>query len=285
MAEPEAIVTPIEPAVTTSVSADPTVIVDNVHITYRVHGSGGSSSSVPGTNAVAALRRIVSRRKGPGPGVQYIKAVRGMSLVAHKGEAVALIGRNGCGKSTILKGIAGLLPPTKGRVYTSAQPSLLGVGAALVPSLTGERNVILGSLALGLTPDEAKERMDDIVDFAGIGDFISLPMSTYSSGMGARLRFAIAASVSHEILLIDEALATGDADFYRRSAERIRELRDQAGTVFLVSHSTKVVRDTCTRAIWIEQGKIVMDGGVNEVIKAYEKDVETNTGRQAGAAR
>ncbi|MCX6461570.1 MAG: ATP-binding cassette domain-containing protein [Actinobacteria bacterium] len=259
-------------------------MVDDVHITYRVHGSGGASS-IPGTNAVAALRRIATRRKGPGPGVQYIKAVRGMSFVAHKGEAVALIGRNGCGKSTILKGIAGLLPPTKGRVYTSAQPSLLGVGAALVPSLTGERNVILGSLALGLTPEEAKERMDDVVEFAGIGDFISLPMSTYSSGMGARLRFAIAASVSHEILLIDEALATGDADFYRRSSERIRELRDQAGTVFLVSHSTKVVRDTCTRAIWIEQGKIVMDGEVNEVIKAYEKDVETNTGRQAGAAR
>jgi teichoic acid transport system ATP-binding protein len=269
--------------------ASPTVIVDDVHVTYRVQGVGGGSVT-PGSDAVSALRRII--RRGPAPGVQYIKAVRGVSFVAREGDAIGLIGRNGSGKSTLLQAIAGLLPTASGRIYTSAQPSLLGVNAALLPQLTGERNIELGSLAMGLTPDEAAARRDAIVDFAGIGDFVAYPMSTYSSGMGARLRFAIAASVTHEILLIDEALATGDAEFQRKSQERIMELRDQAGTVFLVTHSSQIVRETCNRAIWLEQGKVLMDGDVNTVVDAYDADVSSavskaakgGPGRQAGAA-
>ncbi len=123
--------------------------------------------------------------------------------------------------------------------------------------LTGERNVVLGGLAMGMTREEVKERYQEIVDFSGInekGDFISLPMRTYSSGMGARLRFSIAAAKSHEVLLIDEALATGDAAFRRRSQKRIDELRAQAGTVFLVSHSNSTIRETCDRALWLEAG-------------------------------
>ncbi len=263
---------------------DPTVIVDDVFITYRVQGNGGGKASVPGVAVAQAVKRRLTGKGGAGPGIQYVKAVRGVSFVAHKGEAIGLIGRNGSGKSTILKGIAGLLPPTRGRVYTSAQPALLSVGGALVNTLTGERNIRLGALALGMSPEEADVRVEEIADFAGIGRFISMPMTTYSSGMKARLRFAIAASVTHDILLIDEALATGDADFKARSSRRIRELRDHAGTVFLVSHSTGVVRETCQRAIWMEQGKIVMDGDAETVIKEYEKDMNSHHGRQAGAA-
>jgi teichoic acid transport system ATP-binding protein len=236
---------------------------------------------------VAALRRIV--RRGPAPGVQYIKAVRGVSFVAYEGDAVGLIGRNGSGKSTLLAAIAGLLPAQKGTIYTSAQPALLGVNAALLPQLSGERNIELGSLAMGLTPAQAAERRDAIVEFAGIGNFVSLPMRTYSSGMSARLRFAIAASVNHDILLIDEALGTGDAEFQRKSQKRIEELRAEAGTVFLVTHSSQVVRETCNRAIWLEQGKIIMDGDVTTVVDAYDADVNKamaeGSDRQAGAAR
>ena len=269
--------------------APPTVIVDDVHVTYRVQGVGGKTAA-PGNDAVSALRRII--RRGPTPGVQYIKAVRGVSFVAREGDAIGLIGRNGSGKSTLLQAVAGLLPIADGRVYTSAQPSLLGVNAALLAQLTGERNIELGSLAMGLSPDEAASRRDAIVEFAGIGDFVGYPMSTYSSGMGARLRFAIAASVTHEILLIDEALATGDAEFQRKSQARIMELREQAGTVFLVTHSSQIVRETCNRAIWLEQGKILMDGEVNAVVDAYDADVSSavsqqakgGPGRQAGAA-
>ena len=131
----------------------------------------------------------------------------------------------------------------------------------MMGAMTGEQNIVLGCLAIGMTPAEIDAEYDSICDFAGIGDFVNLPMNTYSSGMGARLRFAIAAARVPEILLIDEALATGDAQFRRRSEERIAELRGQAGTVFLVSHGLGVIRDTCTRAIWLEKGRIVLDGG------------------------
>ena len=164
-----------------------------------------------------------------------------MSFAAYEGEAIGLIGSNGSGKSTLLRAIAGLLPPASGAVYTKRQPSLLGVNAALLNDLSGERNVMLGCLAMGMRRAEAKARVQEIIEFSGInerGDFASLPMRTYSSGMSARLRFAIAAAKNHDVLLIDEALATGDAKFRRRSEERVHELRAGAGTVFLVSHSS-----------------------------------------------
>jgi teichoic acid transport system ATP-binding protein len=162
------------------------------------------------------------------------------------------------------------MPPATGEIYTQGQPSLLGVGAALMNDMTGERNIELGCLAMGMTPEEVREHYQSIVDFADIGDFIKLPMSTYSSGMSARLRFAIAAAKVHEILLIDEALATGDAQFRRKSEQRIRELCEQAGTIFLVSHGLQVIRDTCNRVVWLEKGLVVMDGPVDEVVDAYE---------------
>ncbi|WP_392676186.1 ABC transporter ATP-binding protein [Streptomyces sp. LN785] len=245
----------------------PTVVVDDVHITYKVNGARTGKGS-----ATSALSRIASRRQAPG--VREVHAVKGVSFAAYKGEAIGLIGSNGSGKSTLLKAIAGLLPPSRGQVHTQGQPSLLGVNAALMSDLTGERNVILGGLAMGMSRDEIRERYEQIVSFSGInekGDFITLPMRTYSSGMGARLRFSIAAAKSHDVLLIDEALSTGDAKFQRRSKERIMELRKEAGTVFLVSHSNKSITETCDRAIWLEAGTLRMDGPAKQVVAAYEK--------------
>ncbi|MER5884837.1 ABC transporter ATP-binding protein [Streptomyces sp. NPDC001941] len=249
----------------------PTVIADDVHIVYRVHGGSGGKGS-----ATAALSRIVRRDKtGESRGVRKVHAVRGVSFTAYKGEAIGLIGTNGSGKSTLLRAIAGLLPTESGRVYTDGQPSLLGVNAALMNDLTGERNVILGGLAMGMSREEIRERYQGIVDFSGInekGDFITLPMRTYSSGMAARLRFSIAAAKDHDVLMIDEALATGDRRFAIRSEARIRELRQEAGTVFLVSHSNKSIKDTCNRVLWLEKGELLMDGPTDEVLKAYERE-------------
>ncbi len=245
----------------------PTVICDDVHIVYRVHGAGSGKGS-----ATAALSRIVTRKASPS--VRIVHAVRGVSFVAYRGEAVGLIGSNGSGKSTILRTIAGLLPAESGRVYTDGQPSLLGVNAALMNDLTGERNVILGGLAMGMSKEEIRSKYQSIVDFSGIkekGDFISLPMRTYSSGMAARLRFSIAAAKRHDVLMIDEALATGDRSFQRRSEARIRELRKEAGTVFLVSHNNNSIRDTCDRVLWLEKGELWMDGPTEEVLSAYEE--------------
>jgi teichoic acid transport system ATP-binding protein len=144
----------------------------------------------------------------------------------------------------------------------------------MMNDLTGERNVILGCLAMGMSRKEARDGYDGIMEFSGINDrddFGSLPMRTYSSGMAARLRFSIASVKAHDVLLIDEALATGDARFRKRSEDRIRELRREAGTVFLVSHSDSAIRDTCDRTIWLESGVIRQDGPTEEVLAAYQE--------------
>ena len=246
----------------------PTVIADNAHIIYRIIGAAAAGANTP----VASFKRIVTRQKNQA--IREVHAVKGVSFVAYRGEAIGLIGSNGSGKSTLLRAIAGLLPVERGgAIYAAGQPSLLGVNAALMNDLSGERNVELGCLAMGMTPAQVREQTAGIIEFSGInerGDFSSLPMKTYSSGMAARLRFAIAAAKKHDVLLIDEALATGDAKFRKRSEQRVRDLREEAGTVFLVSHSEQSIRDTCERSLWIESGELRADGPTEDVLKEYE---------------
>jgi teichoic acid transport system ATP-binding protein len=246
----------------------PTIVADDVHVVYRVHGAG-----TPGTGSpVAGLRRLITRRRPPT--IREVHAIKGVSFTAYRGEAIGLIGTNGSGKSTLLRAVAGLLPVDRGALYAMGQPSLLGVNAALMNDLPGERNVELGCLAMGMTKAQVREQTPKIIEFSGIndrGDFSSLPMRTYSSGMAARLRFSIAAAKRHDVLLIDEALATGDAQFRRRSEERVRELRADAGTVFLVSHTMASIIDTCERSIWLESGVIRADGPTEAVVKQYEE--------------
>jgi teichoic acid transport system ATP-binding protein len=251
-----------------SALGDPCLIVDNVHVKYRVFG-GKRRKAVAGDGNPSVLRRVL-RSTGDhfGPG-REIHALRGVSFVARHGEAIGVVGRNGSGKSTLLRAIAGLLPLADGAVYLSGQASLLGVNAALMRDLTGERNIMIGGLALGLTRKEVRERFDEIVDFAGIGDFVYQPMQAYSSGMGSRLRFAISSAARPDILLIDEALATGDAEFRARSKARIDEIREHTGTVFLVSHSLKAIQQMCSRVLWINEGELRMDGPADEVCEAY----------------
>jgi teichoic acid transport system ATP-binding protein len=242
---------------------DPTVIVDDLHVVYRVFGAGGDKGT-----AATALMRVIKRQGRPS--VREIHAIRGVSFVVNHGDAIGIIGRNGSGKSTLLQAIAGLLPPEHGCVYTSGQAALLGVNAALLDDLTGERNVVLGCLAMGMTPQEVKDGYQSIVEFSGVGNFVDYPMRTYSTGMAQRLRFSIAAAKSHEILMIDEALATGDANFRAKSHEKIMELRAEAGTVFLVAHNLAEIEESCNRVIWLEKGQIMMQGeDVPSIVDAY----------------
>ena len=250
-------------------AAEPKVVVDDLHVVYRVFGGGGDR----GTAATALLRILGRKTRGS---IREVHAIRGVSFVAYRGDAVGVIGRNGSGKTTLLRAIAGLLPPEQGNVYTDGDAALLGVNAALLDDLTGERNVVLGCLAMGMTKKETKEKYPSIVDFSGIGDFVDLPMKHYSTGMGSRLRFAIAASKSQDILLVDEALATGDAEFRVKSHARIEELRQDAGTVFLVAHNLEEVELTCNRVIWMERGQIV-DQGEN-VIEIIDRYIEASGG-------
>lgn len=259
---------------------DPSVVVDDLHITYRVFGGrrGGTTAEKP-----SLLNRAINLgRPDTGP-ITQVKAVRGVSFVAHHGETIGIVGTNGSGKSTLLRAVAGLLPPTKGRVYVSAEPALLGVNAALMPKLSGERNIMVGGLALGLNATEVRERTPDVAAFAELGDFLYLPMSAYSSGMASRLRFAISTITTPKILMIDEALATGDAYFRKKSTARIESIREQAGTVFFVSHSLASVRAMCTRVLWIDKGVLVADGDTDEVCDAYHEFVQSRTNASAGA--
>ncbi|WP_460748553.1 ABC transporter ATP-binding protein [Myceligenerans cantabricum] len=260
-------------AVRTELGA-PSVIVDGVHVTYRVYGG----KPVSGTNR-SLFNRLVGRARQQVGAITEVRAVRGVSFVARHGEAIGIVGTNGSGKSTLLRAVAGLHPPTRGRVYLSGEPSLLGVNAALLKDLSGERNITIGGLALGMSEDEARAKVPEIVDFADLGDFVYLPMSAYSSGMGARLRFAISTIVTPDILMVDEALATGDAAFRKKSKERIEKIREEAGTVFLVSHSIASVRAMCTRVIWLDQGQVRMDGDVDTVCDEYQKFIKDKNGK------
>ncbi|WP_430408150.1 ABC transporter ATP-binding protein [Glutamicibacter halophytocola] len=239
----------------------PVVMVDNLHVKYQVFSSGKALGN-------AGARRLLRPKMR---GVRTVHALKGISFVAYENESIGIIGSNGSGKSTLLRAITGLTPPADGSVYARSRPSLLGVGAALIPDLSGDKNITLGGLALGYNREQVEHMREEITKFAELEEFIDLPMRTYSSGMAARLKFAIAASKEHDILIVDEALAVGDAKFRKRSEAKIREIRENAGTVFLVSHSMNSIKETCNRCIWIEKGVQKMDGDPDTVIKAYQQ--------------
>ncbi|OLT19545.1 teichoic acid ABC transporter ATP-binding protein [Ornithinimicrobium sp. CNJ-824] len=243
----------------------PTVIASDVSITYRIYGSG---RAVDDDDEMGVLKRVL-QRSTQNVGVREVKAVKNVSLVAYEGESIGLVGRNGSGKSTLLRSIAGLVPPTGGRLWLRGKAALLGVNAVLLPNLSGRDNIWIGAQALGLTPKEVRARFDEIVDFADLGEFIGLPMKSYSSGMAARLRFAISTAVVPDILVVDEALATGDAQFRERAQDRIAEIRGAAGTVFMVSHNPGTIVKMCDRALWLDDGELVMDGPAGPVVDAY----------------
>ena len=250
----------------------PTVVVDQVDVTYRVYADGAPKLRhlLVGDHADRSYRSV--------------EAVKHVTFVARAGEAIGIIGPNGSGKSTLLRAIAGLVPVTDGQVYARSIPVLLGVAAALEAEISGRRNIYLGGTALGLKRSQLDERFDEIVEFAGLEDFIDLPLRTYSSGMRSRLQFAIATAVTPEILMVDEALSTGDAEFKERSDARIREMLGEAGTVFLVSHSLKSITDVCTRALWLDHGRLVADGDPDEVVQAYQEHVKRRKDRREAAS-
>jgi len=242
----------------------PCVVVDRAAMEYRVVTTD--------SDAVAAERRDTSflSRLGRRPNTVTVRALYELSLVVERGESVGIIGRNGSGKSTLMKLISGQMRPTNGAIFASSTPIMLGVNAALVPNLSGHQNVVLGCLAMGMSRQEIDAKFESIVELCGLEDFIYLPMKSYSSGMASRLRFAIAASIDPEILLVDEALNTGDAQFGDRSKRRMDQLREQAGCVFLVSHSLDTITKMCTRVVWLDKGHLIMDGDPVETVRAYQ---------------
>ncbi len=197
-------------------------------------------------------------------------ALKEVSFRLFPGEALGVIGKNGAGKSTLLRLLAGILRPDRGQFLNHGyRASLLSLQVGFIPHLSGRQNVVLSGLLLGLTLREIEEKMASIVSFAELEDFIEEPLQTYSSGMRARLGFATAFHVDPDLLLIDEVLGVGDAAFVKKSKAAMRRRIRSEKTVVLVSHSAGAIRSVCSRVVWIDDGRVAMDGDVEEVLEAY----------------
>jgi teichoic acid transport system ATP-binding protein len=207
--------------------------------------------------------------------VREVEALRNVSVEVAHGKVLGIVGANGAGKSTLVRTIAGILPPTSGRVEVYGRVStLLALGVGFNKDLTGRDNVRLGGLAAGLDRDVLASKYDEIVSFAELGEFMDMPMRTYSSGMYGRLAFSVAVNMDPDILLIDEALSVGDARFRRKSANKMRELCSQARTIVLVSHALGTVRELCDQAIWMDKGVMRMWDEPDAVVDAYTEFLE-----------
>lgn len=204
---------------------------------------------------------------------EYFRALDNVSFHVERGEVVGIVGTNGSGKSTLLKIIAGALTPTAGKVYTDrSRVQLLSLGTGFDPELTGRENVYLNGAIIGYTRAFIDRKYEEIVSFAELDGFMEEKVRNYSSGMVSRLGFAIAtAQDTPEILILDEVLSVGDLFFRKKSEARIREMIHGGSTVLIVSHSPSVIRENCSRAIWIEKGRLRADGDPREVCDAYEK--------------
>ena len=245
-------------------SDDLSIRVEDVSVTYRT-----SVEKAP------TLRNTMLRLGRRERVVREIEALRGVSFEVRHGTVLGVLGANGAGKSTLVRTVAGILPPTEGRVEVLGRVStLLALGVGFNRDLTGRENVVLGGLAAGLTREQMEAKYDEIVDFAELEDFMDMPMRTYSSGMYGRLAFAVAVNMDPDILLIDEALSVGDARFRRKSFEKMKELCGQARTIVLVSHALGTVRDLCDQAIWLDHGVLRMWDEPDAVIDAYTDFLE-----------
>ena len=213
---------------------------------------------------------IFWNRKKP----EFHQVLNNINLNIKKGETVALIGVNGSGKSTLLKLMTKIIYPTKGTIETDGKlTSLLELGAGFHPDFTGRENIYFNASIFGLTRKEIDARIDDIIEFSELGEFIDNPIRTYSSGMYMRLAFSVAINVDAEILLIDEILAVGDQHFQEKCYNKLRELRDSNKTIVIVTHSLEIVKDLCTRVIWIYKGQLRLDGDPTYVVDEYLEQV------------
>ena len=210
-------------------------------------------------------------------------ALRDISFTVNHGESVAVIGHNGAGKSTLLNLATSLCRPDKGRVDVHGRiAALLDLGAGFHPDLTGAENVRTNAALLGLGRREVREKFDEMVAFAEIGDFINEPLRTYSSGMVMRLAFAVAVCVDPDVLMIDEVLGVGDVAFFAKCQERIMQFRRTGKTILCVSHSTSTLKDLCTRAIWLDHGRLMEDGPLEQVMEAYQNAMSPQAAYTAG---
>lgn len=242
-------------------SRPPAVSVQDVSVTYRT-----TFERTP------TLKQAVVRLGRGERAVREVQALKNVSFVVPEGTALGIVGANGAGKSTLVRTLGGILPPTSGRIEVHGRISaLLALGVGFNPNLSGHENVVLGGLASGLNKKQVEARADEIAEFAELGDFMDLPIRTYSSGMRSKLAFAVSVHMDPDILMIDEALSAGDAKFKKKAADKMHELMSSARALFLVSHALGSIKDLCNRAIWLHKGELMLEGEPEQVIAAYTK--------------
>jgi ABC-type polysaccharide/polyol phosphate transport system ATPase subunit len=246
-----------------SVSERVRIRVEDVSVTYR-------TSLERSPTLKSTLLRLGRRERI----IREIEAIKNVSFEVPHGKVMGVVGANGAGKSTLMRTVAGILPPTRGRIEVQGRVStLLSLGVGFNKKLTGRENVVLGGLAAGLTRAELREKYDEIVEFAELEDFMDMPMRTYSSGMYGRLAFAVAVTMHPDILIIDEALSVGDARFRRKSFEKMRELCGEDRTILLVSHALGSIEKLCDEAIWMDKGRMRMWDEPHAVVQAYTESL------------
>ena len=237
--------------------------------TYAIEIKNMNKNFKVATDKPATLKERLVFRKNK---VETRQVLKGINLKIKKGETVALIGTNGSGKSTLLKLMTKIIYPTDGTIVTQGKlTSLLELGAGFHPDFTGRENIYFNASIFGLTKQEIEKRIDEIIEFSELEEFIDQPIRTYSSGMYMRLAFSIAINVDAEILLIDEILAVGDQHFQDKCFEKLNQLKDSNKTIVIVSHSLEAIKNLCTRGIWIYEGEVRLDGKINKVIDEYLK--------------
>ncbi|MDR0627784.1 MAG: ABC transporter ATP-binding protein [Bifidobacteriaceae bacterium] len=245
-------------------SQPPAVSIQDLSITYRT-----TFEKVP------TLRSAVVRLGRGERAVREVHALQHLSVDVPVGTSLGIIGANGAGKSTLVRAVAGILAPSSGRIEVRGRiSSLLALGVGFNPKLTGRENVVLGGLAQGMSRAQVADRAQAIAEFADIGEFMDMPLITYSSGMATRLAFAVGVHMDPDILMIDEALSAGDAQFKVKAAKKMEELMESARAMFLVSHSLGSVRDMCNDCIWIHKGKLMLHAEPQKCIDAYTKFLE-----------
>ena len=242
--------------------------LENVGVRYRI-----------ASERVATFKEYMIRRFQGQIKLGDFWALRQVDLKIYKGEMIGLIGPNGAGKSTLLKLIARVMRPTKGRVLVKGKVApLLEFGAGFHPDLTGRENIFLNGALLGFTNDQMQEKFDRIVEFAELWEFIDVPVRNYSSGMTARLGFAIATDINPDILILDEVLSVGDEAFQRKSLSRMEGFRHLGATIILVSHNMDPILEMCQRTVWLDHGQVKMVGASGEVVEAYREAQEPTNG-------
>jgi ABC-2 type transport system ATP-binding protein len=203
--------------------------------------------------------------------VPVIEALRGISLTLRHGDRVGLVGHNGAGKSTLLRLLAGIYEPTRGtaEIHGRVAP-VFDLGVGMDPEISGLENIIVRGLFLGMTRKQMEDRIDDIAEFTELGDFLEMPLRTYSTGMRIRLALGVVTSIDPEILILDEGIGAVDAAFLEKSKKRLAELVDRAGLLVFASHSDEFLRELCDTALWMEHGRIRKQGGIEDVLAAYK---------------